>query len=541
MKRESSEYIFEISWEVCNKVGGIYTVLSTQAKALSSIYPDTLFYVGPDFEGSDDLFFTEDQKLLSDWAKDARKRNINIRVGHWNVPGTPTVILVDHRKLAADTNAFLYEMWDKFRVDSLQAYGDYKESVLFGYATAKVVEDFCQFHKKKIGKHTILAHFHEWTTGSGLLYTKTHCPNIRTLFTTHATTTGRSICFNGKQLYEYFGGYNGDQMADELNVKAKHLIEKNAAHQADCFTTVSDITAKECLQLLDKLPDIVTPNGFEDDFIPRGAKYTKARKDAKAILRKVAETLFGYKISDDALFVATSGRYEFRNKGIDLFLESLRKVAEDSSINKEIIAFLLVPGWNLGPRKDLQNKLQNEDAPYSAYRKNITHEIYNYLDDSILHTMRTFHFENNQDQKVKVVLVPSYLNGNDGIFNKSYYDLLVGIDLTIFASYYEPWGYTPLESAAFGIPTITTDLAGFGLWVSKQEVDINNGVAVLHRDDRNYFDLADSIKDNIAKVAAMNKKDFDKAKSNAVAIAKGCSWDDFIKYYQQAFEIAKSK
>ena len=526
------DYIFEISWEVCNKVGGIYTVLSTQAKALKSIYSDNLIYIGPDFEEKNDLFFIEDKKSLSQWVKSAKKNNLEVRVGRWNIPGSPLVILVDHRRLSAETNSFLYEMWDNFKVDSMQAYGDYNESVLFGYATAKVVEDFCKFHK--LEKKNVVAQFHEWTTGSGLLYTKIHNPNVKTLFTTHATTTGRSICFNGKNLYEYFHGYNGDQMAGELNVKAKHLVEKAAAQNADCFTTVSDITARECAQLLEKQPDIVTPNGFEDDFIPSGAKYTKARKEAKATLREVAEALFGYKLSDDAIFIATSGRYEFRNKGIDLFLESLRMTTEDEKIQKEVVAFVLVPGWNIGARKDLQKKLQDPNICHASYRKNITHEIYNYMDDSILHAMRTFHFENNKDQKVKVILVPSYLNGDDGIFNKSYYDLLIGMDLTVFASYYEPWGYTPLESAAFGIPTITTDLAGFGLWCSEQPVDITNGVAVIHRDDRNYYNVAESIKDNIAQIAAMDKKEFDKTKKKAIALAKKCSWDDFIKYYQKA-------
>ncbi len=533
------DYVFEISWEVCNKVGGIYTVLSTQAKALNTIYGDALIYVGPDFEGNTNLFFKEDKELLSAWVKAAKKDELNIRVGRWLVPGSPIVVLVDHRKLAEVTNSFLYELWDHFKVDSMQAYGDYNESVLFGYATARVVESYCNYFKLD-GKN-VVAQFHEWTTGSGLLYTKIHQLKVKTLFTTHATTTGRSICFNGKNLYQYFENYNGDQMAGELNVTAKHLIEKNAALQADCFTTVSDITGRECEQLLTKRPDIITPNGFEDDFIPRGAKYTKARKDAKATLKKVAEALFGYPISDDALFVATSGRYEFRNKGIDLFLSSLQKVAENSNIKREIVAFLLVPGWNLGPRKDLQARLKGNVDDTAAYMKNITHEIYNYLDDSILHTMRVFHFDNNKDQKVKVILVPSYLNGDDGIFNKSYYELLPGLDLTVFASYYEPWGYTPLESAAFGIPTITTDLAGFGLWVSKQEVDITNGVAVLHRDDSNYLALAENIKENIGKVAAMDKKEYDKAKKKATDIAKKCSWNDFINYYQEAFKIALSK
>ncbi|MBO4529914.1 MAG: glycogen/starch synthase [Paludibacteraceae bacterium] len=533
------DYVFEVSWEVCNKIGGIYTVLSTQAKALNTIYSDKLIYIGPDFEGVENIFFKEDKSLFKKWISNCNKNNVKVRAGRWNIPGEPIVVLIDHRGFAEETDAFLYEMWDHFKVDSMEAYGDYKESVLFGYATAKLIENFCQFHK--IEKKKIVAQFHEWTTGSGLLYTKIHCPYIKTLFTTHATTTGRSICFNGKALYEYFSGYNGDQMACELNVKAKHLVEKNAALQADCFTTVSDITARECKQLLGKEPDIVTPNGFEDDFVPRGAQYTKKRKEARKTLKNVAEKLIGYEISDDVLFIGTSGRYEFRNKGIDLFLESLRMIACDTSFKREIVAFILVPGWNMGARKDLQQKLSDPEAKFHVYRKIITHEIYNFMDDKILHTMRMFHFDNEQNQNVKVILVPSYLNGDDGIFNKSYYDLLIGLDLTIFASYYEPWGYTPLESAVFSIPTITTDLAGFGLWCSSKPVDISNGVAVIHRTDTNYFAVADEIQNNIKQLAEMNKKETENVHKKALALAKKCSWDDFIQYYQKAFDIALSK
>lgn len=541
MKKNESkpDYVFEISWEVCNKIGGIYTVLSTQAKALKAIYKDKLIYIGPDFEGNNNIFFEEDNTLFPKWMEKCKKDGIQVRAGRWKVPGSPVVLLIDHRVFAKETNSFLYEMWQNFQVDSLEAYGDYNESVLYGYASAKVIEHFCAFNK--LEKKKVVAQFHEWTTGSGLLYTKLHCPFIKTLFTTHATTTGRSICFNGKDLYQYFTGYNGDQMASELNVKAKHLVEKKAAEQADCFTTVSDITAKECEQLLDKAPDIVTPNGFEDDFIPTGAQYDKARKEAKKSLRNVAEKLLGYKLSKDAVFIGTSGRYEYRNKGIDLFLESLRRVSCDTDFKKEIVAFILVPGWNVGARKDLQQKLADDNASYNVYRKNITHEIYNFMDDQILHTMRTFHFDNAQDQNLKVILVPSYLNGDDGIFNKSYYDLLIGLDLTVFASYYEPWGYTPMESAAFGVPTVTTDLAGFGLWCSKEPVDITNGVAVIHRTDGNYFNVADEIHANIEKLALMKKKEMEETQAKAVALAKQCSWNDFIEYYQQAFAIALSK
>lgn len=538
-KEKTPDLVFGVSWEVCNRIGGIYTVLSTQAKALGEQLNGNLIYIGPDFCNSNELF-TEEPALYEEWIANCKKETrISVRAGKWNVPGSPKVFLINHKEVEDELNDFLFDMWKNFQVDSLNAYGDYNESVLFGYASAKVIESFQAYYKLK--RKRVLAHFHEWTTGSGLLYLKMHTPSIKTLFTTHATTTGRSICFNEKSLYQYFSHYNGDQMAEELNVKAKHLVEKYAAHEADCFTTVSDLTASECKQLLEKQPDIVTPNGFEDDFIPRGAKYTKARKEARENLRNVAEKLLGYKLDDDALFIGTSGRYEYRNKGIDVFLEALKLAINENENTKEIVAFILVPGWNLGARKDLQQKLANSSANYNLCRRFITHDINNFDNDLIVNAIQSFRFNNEKTDKVKVILVPSYLHGDDGIFNKCYYDLLIGLDLTIFASYYEPWGYTPLESAAFGIPTITTNLAGFGLWCSKEATNISNGVAVVYRNDTNYFEVADSIKDNIILFAKMKKKEVQECCKKSLQLAKNCSWDNFISYYMNAFDIASKK
>jgi glycosyltransferase involved in cell wall biosynthesis len=330
-------------------------------------------------------------------------------------------------------------------------------------------------------------------------------------------------------------------MSEELGVKSKHAIEKRAAINADCFTTVSDITAKECAQLLEKAPDIVTPNGFEADFVPKGAKYTAAREAARASLKKVAETLTGSKISDDALFVGASGRYEYRNKGLDVFIEALKLLSQNSQVKREVVAFILVPAWISGPRKDLQEKLENPKAKYQLLNNNVTHDLCNFNEDQVLNALRFFQLENGKKDKVKVVFVPSYLDGADGIFNMSYYDILAGLDITVFASYYEPWGYTPLESAAFGVPTVTTDLSGFGLWVSSKPEEISNGVAVIHRTDNNTREVADSIQTEIARFAGMSAKEVKQAQKNAAAIAKKASWSEFAKYYLEAFEIALKK
>ena len=539
-KNITPNYVFETSWEVCNKIGGIYTVLSTGAKVLQEHNKDKNIYIGPDFGIKDHPLFKENKTLFKDWKKQAlEKDHISVRIGRWEIPGKPIVFLVDFKPFMPLRNEFFSEMWEKFGVDSLSAYGDYDESVMFGYAAGKAIESFCNFYQ--LTNENIVAHFHEWTTASGLLYLKINAPTIGTLFTTHATTVGRSICFNNKPLYDHFENYNGDQMSHELNVAAKHSIEKKAAINADCFTTVSELTARECAQLLEKRPDIVTPNGFENDFVPKGKKYMEQHYKSRELLKKVAETLLGYPLEKNTIFIGTSGRYEYKNKGIDVLLESLKRLDFNAELKKEVVVFIMVPGCISGPLKSLQEKLNDPDSDIQLVNNNVTHEMYNYCHDEIIKALHYFNLNNRKENKVKVILVPSYLDGNDGIFNQSYYDLLIGLDMTVFASYYEPWGYTPLESAAFSIPTITTDLSGFGLWVSHEPRNIENGVAVIRRTEYNHYDVAEEIQNNIILFANKSQEEVAKLRKRAHDIAQKTSWNEFISYYIEAFNIALKK
>ncbi|MCQ2192777.1 MAG: glycogen/starch synthase [Paludibacteraceae bacterium] len=536
---KKNEYIFETSWEVCNKVGGIYTVLSTVAASLQAQYGNQLFYIGPDFHIENHPLFKEDASLYADWKKKAAEEGIIVRIGTWNVPGNPQAILVDFHALEDQKGSFLFELWKNYHIDSMDKGQDYENSVLFSYAAGRIVESFSNFYNADAAK--TVAHFHEWQTAAGLLYLKMNNLGFKTVFTTHATTVGRSICFNNKLLYQYFDKYNGDQMAGELNVTAQHAIEKNGAHCADCFTTVSKLTARECAQLLDKAPDVVTPNGFEAGFVPKGAKFDKTRAEARASLKKVAETLIGYKLADDAIYVGIGGRLEYRNKGIDVFIEAMRALNQDASLDRQIVAFIMVPDWINGARKDLQDKLQNPKQKYQLADVTTTHELHQPQYDSVLQGINYFQLFNNENDKVKLFFVPSYLDGNDGIFNKVYYDMLIGLDLTVFPSYYEPWGYTPMESAAFSIPTITTSLTGFGLWVSEGAEPITNGVAVLHRDDSNRDQVVNGIKEEIIKFSKLTDKQVADCRNKAKKIADKGAWADFVEFYNQAFAFAKGE
>ena len=544
-KRKPS-FIFSVSWEVCNKIGGIYTVLSTQAKTLKEESGATLIYVGPDlWEGKNNPLFIEDKSLYDLWKDYARDTDgIPVRTGYWNVPGRPIVILVDFMANYSMKNSIYGRAWELFKVDSMHAYGDYDEASMFSYTAAMAVKSFYNFN---IGPNdTVVYHAHEWMCGLGALFLKHFIPQISTVFTTHATSIGRSICGNGKALYEFFDGYNGDQMARELNMESKHSVEKQTAHQVDCFTTVSDITARECTQLLDKTPDVVTVNGFEDGFLPAPDKFDTARCEARRTILSVANKLFGTEWDDETVILATGGRYEFRNKGIDLFLESMRELRDSGKTGgAHILALINVPAWVMEPRRDLQDRVMMKDAGKEPLPMPLTtHWLHNMGEDKVICTLQGMGFRNAPEDNIKVLFVPCYLDGNDGIFNKTYYDLLIGQDLAVFPSYYEPWGYTPLESAAFRVPTVTSDLAGFGLWVNTllgRDAELEDGVKVVHRTDSNWNEAAADISNQILKWVEMDFRQRETTREKAGKIAQQALWKHFIKYYLEAYNFAVEK
>jgi len=375
-------------------------------------------------------------------------------------------------------------------------------------------------------------------TTFGAFYVKEHLPAVATVFTTHATSIGRSIAGNHKPLYDYMQEYDGDQMAYELNMVSKHSTEKIAAHVVDCFTTVSDITAIECEQLLNRKPDVVTPNGFEDDFVSAGQVFETKRMEARQSLRKVAETLLGYSLDNDALFVSTAGRYEYKNKGIDTFIESLKHLYDFSDMKRQVVAFIMVPAWVKSARADLAYSLKHPESKLYSYNRISTHELHDFYNDNVMSALNWFHFHNQPEERVKVIFVPSYLNGADGIFNKSYYDLLIGMDLTVFPSYYEPWGYTPLESVAFSVPTITTNLSGFGQWASVGPQGIETGVGVIQRSDYNGYEVAIHIAQMIYAFSSCDEYEITTIRNKAAIIAEKALWKHFIQYYDRAYDIA---
>lgn len=498
------DYIFETSWEVCNKVGGIYAVLSTRAAIMQQKWPDHVCFLGPDFGEHSDIYFKEDTSLMPSLL--VQLAPFKARIGRWQVPGEPIAILLRWEHLLEQKDDIYAWAWDNFGVKSHAAYGDYDESCLFGYAAGQVAEIVMKWlNQSSVGKKKVryVAHSNEWQTAFMLFYLRHFCPEVRTLFTTHATSIGRSIAGNGKPLYDYFTGYHGDQMAEELNMVSKHSVEKQAAYWADCFTTVSDITARECAQLLDKPVDIVTPNGFEHRFVQDGVHYLKARQAARTKLIQTAQYILHESIEKNACLLCISGRQEWKNKGIDVFLDAIRRLGAERYNNadkRHVVAFVMVP----------------------------------YLEQPFIRIGRT-----------SIIFVPYYLDGKDSLLKMTYYDLLIGMDMSIFPSYYEPWGYTPLESVAFHVPTITTSLSGFGVWALQQtlvkKAKTVAPVTVIERTDSNYGQVVEQITKTIHAFLALPALKVDKLRLEAAKLGQLADWKHFFPFYEKAYDIALTK
>jgi glycogen phosphorylase/synthase len=534
------DYLFEVSWEVCNKVGGIHTVIATKALTLVNELHHNLILIGPDLIKEDsggNPEFIEDAQLFSAWKKQAESEGLNLKVGRWNINGYPIAITINFSNCFQDKDKIFYEFWEKYKLDSLPGQWDYVEPVLFGYAAGRVIESFIKFNLTTFDR--IIAHFHEWMTGSGILYLKDRLPQVGTVFTTHATAVGRSLAGNNRPLYKNLKTYNAEEIAKEFNIISKQSAEKLSAQQADAFTTVSEITARECSQFLQKEIDLVTPNGFEDTFVPSGVKFDNRRQEGRKNLLDVAERLLGEKFSDEVFMIATSGRYEFRNKGIDLFIDALGELNRSQSLERPVLAYILIPANHYGPRKDLLYKLIGNDGAFGS--KYLTHNLHDAEWDPILNRIRQAGLLNGTTDKVKVIFVPSYLNGNDGIFNSPYYDLLIGLDLTVFASYYEPWGYTPLESLAFSVPTVTTTLAGFGLWINDNYPDSAGCIDVIDRNDDNDNEVVDNIVKAVRTKCSLSPDEMRIARDKAFEVSRQVLWKSLISYYRQTYDIALQK
>jgi glycogen(starch) synthase len=581
-----AELLFEISWEVCNKVGGIYTVLHSKLPFINRRYPEYVL-IGPLFDKDSPEFERRTPPARWQEAFDTlATQGIQCAYGAWLAPSEPTVILVGARGLVERRNDLKRRMWEDFGIDSLRSQWEFDEPLCFSTAAGMLVEEYV---RRRPGVRAIVQ-CHEWMAGFALLHLKRANAPVASVFTTHATILGRTIMGSGHPLYDLLPGLDPNEWAYRLGVQDKHLAETACARNADVFTTVSEITGAEAQRILGRAPDVLLYNGFYTEQFPTIEETGIRHAQSKETLRELATYAFfphhAFNL-DQTLFFFTSGRYEFTNKGIDVLIEALGRVNErmkDEGSERTIVMFFWLIMGRRNVRLDmLENKsyyhhvkqhverqsrpllqrivqdiisrhapgkddalsgsfLARMHAQIAPLRREgdpplVTHDIPNAQDDPVLHACAANGLRNREEDKIKVLLFPGYLDGSDGLLNVQYYDATAGAHLGVFPSHYEPWGYTPLECAVLGIPAITTDLAGFGQFMQGADPH-GRGVFVIPRKNRARDQVVQDLAEHLFAYAHMEHEERVRHGIAAKAHSELCDWRHFIKRYIVAHNTA---
>ncbi len=616
-KELKPDYLFEVSFEVCNKVGGIYTVVSTKAKYMKEIYGDRYYAIGPYFKDKARIEFEEtsienlNDEVVKKAIKKLSKKGITYHLGKWNVPGNVNAILLDYTSLIDAKNEIKRKVWEAFKIDSLRAEWDFEEPMLWSYAVGMFIEEICE--ELKDSSKTAVLHMHEWLSAFTLLYLKMRekqNKNLGTVFTTHATMLGRAYAHSNPNFHEELeeglkkGRRIDESLAYKFCIEAKHQTEKTAAHIVDVFTTVSEVTANECEYILGKRPEIILPNGIDADDL----HYPELLSHMHILLkRKVMNFLRGYfgpyyQINtENSRIIFISGRYEFKNKGIDIFIKALGRVNEKLKAEGETtdyFAFILVPSATSGEREDvlenislfrgMQNyvdellkEMKVEILDKMATKRSVSwnsflNEIlpeektsqlrklslsfqsregnaplcpfnlaYEESKDVILNSLKENNLLNRKEDKIKVVFYPAYLSLSDRLICMDYRSFLLASSAGIFPSYYEPWGYTPLEAAVLGVLAVTTDLTGYGQFLLKDAKvkmeDDTKGIFVLRRKGRCEDEIVESLANEIYKILKYSKEEIGLRKQKAYMLAKLSDWREMVKYYLEAHKKALEK
>ena len=533
----SNATLFEVSWEVCNKVGGIYAVVSSKILEALAAFGENYFLLGPDLGNNPD-FEETDEPCWQELRQETDRRNLSCRFGRWNIPGRPKVILVGYRD-RYDQSQLLFSLWNRYGVDSISGGWDYVEPVMFSTACGEVIEAACKaLHIPADGP--ALAHFHEWMCGGGLLYLKTNAPYVGTVFTTHATMLGRSMAGSGFDIYKQMHQINPKHEAGAYNITAKCSMETASAREADCFTTVSRITADEAGVFLGRTPDVLTLNGLDLRVIPDYSRDRSLAAASRQRLLEAAGRLLRRRLPEDTRIFLVSGRYEYHNKGIDVFLDALGMVNTAlSQSQSNVLALCAVMGGHSGVNADAVSgdpaKLPGQGGFWIS-----SHHVYNQPNDPILNACQRLGLDNRPENHVQVIFDPALLDGKDGFLNMRYEEVLAACDLGVFPSWYEPWGYTPQESAAHAVPTVTTDLSGFGMWVRSSQRD-KNGVTIICRRQTSYDETAASLRDVLLQYASLPEEQMQEHRHMVRHVAEGCSWEQVFPYYVQAYGLALDK
>lgn len=547
---ENKEFLFESAWEVCNKIGGIHTVLTTKHLEIQKRFKDNYILLGP-FEPNSIKEFIPEANInsiplyLRKIFSELDNIGIHCHYGRWNTEGKPLVILLDFNNYCKNNNEIKAKLWDLYKIDSLGTdFNDFDRAILWSWCCGIVIEKISKklIEMKKFEK--IIAHFHEWMAGGGVLYLK-QCKDsdivkkVKTVFTTHATVLGRVLAGKGIDPTTFIND-DYDNIARSYGVIAKHQAEKQSAIQASAFTTVSDITGEEALKFFNVKPAI-TYNGIDMARVPSEEEIKEMRAKTQLKLNNFLKKFLQKDVDiKNTTIMSIFGRYEFNVKGINIFSNAVGKLnkklikecsgrnSQDIN-NKTIVAFFFIPADARGARDDIDN-------PNRTYPLQCTHYLGDEQWNSIMKSFADNNLLNFPDDKINVIFCPIYLNGEDKILNITYKEAITASDLGVFPSFYEPWGYTPVESIAYSTPAITSDLAGFGRYILEKCPNEEKNLQILRRagksDEEATLQLIDILKNFLEK----SEDEIKLMKKSAKNITKKVTWQKFIKKYFSVYD-----
>ncbi|MGH7177414.1 MAG: glycosyltransferase, partial [Tepidisphaeraceae bacterium] len=582
--------LFEIAWEVCWQLGGIYTVLRTKAPSMLERWGARYCLIGPYNPRTAAVEFEEQPTdgIIRQTLDRLRETGVPCHFGRWLIPGRPNVILLDHRARFRSLDQDKYLLWHDHGISTESNDGEVNEVVAFGFTVAEFFREL----KALASSTTILAHFHEWMGGVAVPRMAHQRTAVTTVFTTHATLLGRYLASDNPYFYEHLPFMNGDVEATKYRILPRHQIEKAAAHASTVFTTVSEVTSVEAERLLGRRPDCILPNGLN---IRRFAALHEFQNLHLQFKERIHEFVMGHFFPsytfdlDRTLYFFTSGRYEYRNKGIDVFIEAmwrlnerLKRVPDPPTIVAFIVTRAQVRHINVGALQsqmqlgDLRNlceevqeqmgaklfqaaaagrlvtfnELLNDEAwvrlkraIHAGQRHGqppiVTHDLVDDANDPILKHLRHRRMFNAPDDPVKVIFHPEFVTATSPLIGLDYEQFVRGCHMGIFPSYYEPWGYTPMECAALGVPAVTSDLSGFGAYVQHHIAKYQEqGILVLNRSTKGFDDSTADLVDDLYAFTQLIRRQRIELRNKVERLSELFDWSKLARHYHDAHDLA---
>ena len=594
---EKKKFLVEVAWETCNQVGGIYTVIRTKVPAMVEKWEQDYLLLGPYFTQTAAAEFEPLAIDLEtpvgravDWM---RAQGMEVHYGNWLITGKPKIVLFDLASLINEVDIIKGRIWENHKISTLGVEDLVNQTIVFGELIRLFLSQLAVENK---AKKDIIVHFHEWMASTCIPDLRKEKVKISTVFTTHATMLGRYLAGNVPNFYDVLDTFDWSKEAKHYGIEAQASFERAAAQKADVLTTVSDITAKECVAFLGRIPELILPNGLN---IQRFAAIHEHQNLHSLYKKRISDFVMGHFFQnqpfdlDQTLYLFTSGRFEYSNKGYDLTLDALeilnRKMKESGS-RKTVIMFFITkqPYHSIDPEvlhsravldeirencqaieKEVGEKLFQASAAskdltlpdlndfvgeywrlrlrrtVQTWKTNARPKVVTHLlkqEDDIIRNLHRTQLLNHAEDKVKVVYHPDFIVSTNPLFGLDYGQFVRGCHLGVFPSYYEPWGYTPLECMARGVPTVTSDLSGFGDYMMQIMRDYEQwGVSVVNRKTQNYQESAEQLANLLFKFVQQSQRDRIMQRNRVESIADTFDWSNLRGYYDTAHELAVMK